>query len=207
MSDFDLDRLGDVWRQQPDPAEMERLQKSAAAVARRARRAQVTDIVVALAVAGVVIFLVASNPKPGTVLIGSAAILVLLFSNIRLRKVRRIELEQLTGGTEEMLDQSIARVETTLRHLRVSIICFPLMLLVGALVGYTSQGHRILEAAQGWPLRSLLAPLGVLIVMGVIVFCIRALGRSRRELERLRAMREAYRREHEPGGPSTPLVE
>jgi hypothetical protein len=43
--------------------------------------------------------------------------------------------------------------------------------------------------------------------MGVIVFCIRALGRSRRELERLRAMREAYRREHEPGGPSTPLVE
>ena len=207
MNDFDLDRLGDVWRQQPDPAEMERLQKSAAAVARRARLAQVTDIVVALAVAGVVIFLVATNPKPGTVLIGSAAILVLLFSNIRLRKVRRIELEQLTGGTEEMLDQSIARVETTLRHLRLSIICFPLMLLVGALVGYTSQGHRILEAARGWPLRSLLAPLGVLIVLGVIVFCIRAVGRSRRELERLRAMREAYRREHEPGGPSAPHVE
>ena len=44
MSDFDLDRLGDVWRQQPDPAEMERLQKSAAAVARRARRAQVVDV-------------------------------------------------------------------------------------------------------------------------------------------------------------------
>ena len=37
MSDFDLDRLGDVWRQQPDPAEMERLQRTAAAVSRRAR--------------------------------------------------------------------------------------------------------------------------------------------------------------------------
>src|SRR6476619_571627 len=133
MNDFDLDRLGDVWRQQPGPAEMERLQKSAAAVARRARLAQVTDIAVALAVAGVVIFLVASNPKPGTVLIGSAAILVLLFSNIRLRKVRRIELEQLTGGTEEMLDQSIARVETTLRHLRVSVIGFPVAAVLGAL--------------------------------------------------------------------------
>ena len=93
MTDFDLDRLGDVWRQQPDPAEMERLQKSAAAVARRAQITQVTDIVAAIAVAAVVIFLVASNPKPGTMVIGSAAILILLFSNIRLRRVRRIELE------------------------------------------------------------------------------------------------------------------
>ena len=134
MTDFDLDRLGDVWRQQPDPAEMERLQKSAAAVARRAQITQVTDIVAAIAVAAVVIFLVASNPKPGTMVIGSAAILILLFSNIRLRRVRRIELEQLTGGTEEMLDQSIGRVETSLRHLRVSIIGFPLTLLVGAVV-------------------------------------------------------------------------
>ena len=44
MTDFDLDRLGDVWRQQPDPAEMERLQRSAAAVSRRARWAQLVDI-------------------------------------------------------------------------------------------------------------------------------------------------------------------
>lgn len=206
MTDFDLDRLGDVWRQQPDQAEMERLQKSAAAVARRARVTQVTDIAVALVVAAVVIYLVASNPRPGTVVMGGAAILVLLFSNYRLRKVRRIELAHLSGSTEEMLDQSIARVETTLRHLRVSIIGFPLTFLLGALVGYATQGHRILEAARGWPLRSLLAPLGALIALGVIVFCVRAMGRSRRELERLRAMREAYRREHEPG-PSAPLAE
>jgi len=197
MSDFDLDRLGDVWRQQPDPAEMERLQKSAAAVARRAGIAQVTDIVVALAVAGVVIFLVASNPKPGTVLIGSAAILVLLFSNIRLRKVRRIELEQLTGGTEEMLDQSIARVETTLRHIRFSVIGFPVAAVLGALFGYASQGRRILDAAQDWPLRSLLMPLGIVVIVGVMVFAVRAVRRGRKELERLVAMREAYRRERE----------
>jgi hypothetical protein len=207
MTDFDLDRLGDVWRQQPDPAEMERLRKSAAAVARRARITQVTDIVVALVVAAVVIYLVASNPRPGTVLMGGAAILILLLSNIRLRKVRRIELEQLSGNTEEMLDQSIGRVETTLRHLRVSMICFPPTFVVGALVGYATQGHRVLEAANGWPLRSLLLPLGVLIALGVVVYCIRAVGRSRRELERLRTMREAYRREHEPGGPSGPLAE
>lgn len=200
MTDFDLDRLGDVWRQQPDPAEMERLQKSAAAVARRARLAQVTDIVVALAVAGVVIFLVASNPRPGTVLVGSAAILVLLFSNIRLRKVRRLELQHLTGGTEEMLDQSIVRVETTLRHIRVSLISFPVAAVLGALIGYATQGRRILDAAQNWPFRNLLMPLGVVLMVGIVVFGLRALRRSRKELDRLGAMREAYRRERESTG-------
>src|SRR5689334_22990125 len=109
MTDFDLDRLGDVWRQQPDPAEMARLQKSAADVAQRARVTQVTDIVVALVVAAVVIFLVASNPKPGTIALGTAAILVLLGSNIRLRRLRQVELQTLAGSTEDMLDQSIQR--------------------------------------------------------------------------------------------------
>ena len=122
MTDFDLDRLGDVWRQQPDPAELERLQKSAATVARRARISQVTDIVVAVAVAAVVIFLVASNPRPVTVAVGGAAILVLLVGNIRLRRVRQIELKHLAGGTEEMLDQSIIRAETTVRHHRFSLL-------------------------------------------------------------------------------------
>ena len=36
MSEIDLDHLGDVWRAQPDPAEIERLRRSAEAV-RRAR--------------------------------------------------------------------------------------------------------------------------------------------------------------------------
>jgi len=200
MRDFDLDRLGDVWRQQPDAAEMARLQRSAAAVARRARITQVTDIVVGLAVAVVVIFLVASNPKPGTVVMGTAAILVLLYSHIRLRKMRRIELGHLTGSTEEMLNQSIDRVETTVRHLRISLIGFLPTVLVGALVAYASQGRTILAAAEDWPFRGLLLPLGMLVIVGVMAFHMRAIRRSRRELGRLLAMREAYRREHERAG-------
>jgi hypothetical protein len=200
MTDFDLDRLGDVWRQQPDPEEMARLQRSAAAVARRARITRVTDILAALAVSAVVIFLVASNPKPGTVVVGGIAILVLLVSNIRLRRVRRIELEHLTGGTEEMLDQSIARVETTARHQRFSLMGVIPGLLAGGLVAYASQGRALLSAAEGWPLRGLLAPLGILVLLGAVLFSVRALRRARRELERLRAMREAYRRERESTG-------
>ena len=201
MTDFDLDRLGDVWRQQPDPAEMERLQKSAAAVARRARITQVTDIVAAIVVAAVVIFLVASNPRPGTVAMGGAAILVLLFSNIRLRKVRRIELEHLSGGTEEMLDQSIDRVETTVRHHRFSLLALLPAILVGGLVAaFVSQGRAFVSGLETWPLRGMLLPLGIIGVAGAVFFSIRAIGRGRRELERLRAMREAYRRERESTG-------
>ena len=197
MSDFDLDRLGDVWRQQPDPAEMERLQKSAVAVARRARLAQVTDIVAAIVVAAAVIFLVASNPKAGTVLIGSAAILILLFSNMRLRRVRRIELEHLSGTTEEMLDQSINRIETTIRNHRFGLIGLGPALLVGLLVANGSQGRDLLPLPHDSWQRGILMPLGILAVLVGAGFAIRTMRRGRHELERLRAMREAYRREGE----------
>ena len=43
MTDFDLDRLGELWRQDPEPAEIERMRQSAAAISRRARRAQLAD--------------------------------------------------------------------------------------------------------------------------------------------------------------------
>ena len=78
MTDFDLDRLGDVWRQQPDPAEMERAAAHrrrgqpprALGPGRRHRRGAGR--------VGVVLFLVLSNPQTNTLLVGAAAILVLL---------------------------------------------------------------------------------------------------------------------------------
>ena len=196
MNEFDLDRLGDVWRQQPDPAEMERLQKSAAAVARRARITQVTDIVAAIAVAAVVIFLVANNPKPATVFVGGAAILVLLVSNIRLRRVRRIELGHLTGSTEEMLDQSIVRAEATLRHHRFGLIGSGPAFAFGIIVAAVTRGRDLLPLIQG----GLLVALGVAVVAGAFLYSLRGMRRARRELDRLRVMREAYRSERESSG-------
>lgn len=198
MSDFDLDRLGDVWREQPGPAEMERLQKSAAAVASRARRAQVVDVAATLLVSAVVIFLVASNPKPGTFLMGAAAILILLASNVRLRRVRQIELSNLTGGTEEMLDQSITRVETTARHHRYGALSIGPGAALGAIVAWVTQGRQLFPALQaGSPLRVIWVALGVAVVAGGMVYSLRAMKRAQQELGRLRAMREAYRRERE----------
>ena len=198
MTDFDLDRLGDVWRQEPDPAELERLRKSAAAVARRARLTQVIDIAAALIVSAVVIFLVASNPKADTLAIGAGAIMVLLASNLRLRKVRRVELRNMTGGTVEMLDQSIVRAETTMRHHRFGMVAILPAFAIGLVVAAAARGGQLLPAFRD-DLKLGVAALGAGVALVVLTFLysLRGLGRAKRELQRLKAMREAYRREHE----------
>ena len=113
MTDLDLDRLGDVWRQQPDPAELERLRRTAAAVSRRARFFQIVDVVGAVVAAGAVILVVLLNPATETVALGSAAILLLLVSHVRLRKLRQVELRSLAGSAEDMLAQSIGGSRTS----------------------------------------------------------------------------------------------
>jgi hypothetical protein len=201
MSDFDLDRLGDVWRQQLDPAELERLQRTAAAVSRRARWAQFVDAGAALVVAAVVILLVAANPQANTFVLGAAAIIGLLGSHIRQRKLRQLELKSLTGGTEDMLNQSVARVEATLKRTRYSLFAIGPALLIGWV---------FMNAVTGRPVRGLLPGMfaapwfrfvwigGILLLLAAGAFYfILSIRRGRRELERLVAMRDAYREERE----------
>jgi hypothetical protein len=204
MSDFDLDRLGDVWRQQPDPAEMQRLQRTAIAVARRARFAAILDVCVAVAVAAVVLVLVATNPKLKTVVMGSAAILVLLGSNLRLRKLRQVELRQLTGTTEDMLDQSIARVETTLRHHKFTLYALPPLLLATFIFAKTvvPDPGSALGSLRDIPwFRPGLFVVGVGGLIALPAFLIVAVRRGRNELNRLSTMREAFREESDSSAP------
>jgi uncharacterized membrane protein YraQ (UPF0718 family) len=204
MIDFDLERLGDVWRAQPDPAEMARLQLTAAAVSRRARIGRLVDIVAAIAVALVVFLLVLSNPRTETFLMGGAAILVLLASNIRQRKLRQIELKGLTGSTEDMLDQSIDRLETTLRHNRFSLVAMGPVLLIAALFAAVSQqgASPLVDAIQEAPMLRLASRGFALVTLsGIVLFLILAIRRGRRDLKRLRAMRESYRLEGETPSP------
>jgi len=201
MNEFDLERLGDVWRRQPDPAEMEKLQRTAAAVSRQARRAQIVDLGAAVLVAGVVIVLVLSNPRVDTFLMGGAAIGVLLYSLVRQRQLRAVELRSLTGGTEDMLDQSIERVEATLKRHRFSfIIFFPaaaLGVLLSALVAPPSGKFELPAFIANSELRVLVAPAFILFVAVAAVYLVRNFRASGRELNRLKLMRDAYRREDE----------
>lgn len=198
MSDFDLERLGDVWRQQPDPAEMERLQRSAAMVSGRARWAQAVDIAAALIVSGVVILLVSTNPNFGTFLMGAAAIIILLYSSLRQRRLRQVELRSLTGGTEEMLNQSIERVETTRKRNRLSAITLGPAFAIGMLFAHFvagDSGRQYLPAViADSGLRPLLW-LAIFALLASVYLLLRSIRSAGRELGRLTALRDAYRRE------------
>jgi hypothetical protein len=203
MTDFDLDRLGDVWRQQPDAAEMELLRRSADAVSRRARWSQLFDIATAIFVAVVVIFLVFSNPQRTTVAMGSAAILLLLYSNIRARRIRQLELRSLTGTTENMLDQSIERLEARLKHSYFSLIALGPALVIGVMLAASatiSSDEGLLSMVRSSPLlRLLLGPGAMVVIGGMIAYGLLGIRRARRERGRLGAMRESYREEHISG--------
>jgi hypothetical protein len=130
---------------------------------------------------------------------GAAAILVLLGSNIRQRKLRQIELRSLAGTTEDMLDQSIERVGTTLRHNRFTLVAMGPVMVVGVLLASAAdRGSDWMPGVVGAPaIRMLFLGAGVVVIAGIAAALFLAVRRGRRELERLQAMRESYRREHE----------
>jgi len=199
MTDFDFDRLGDVWRQQPDPAELEMLRRSAASVRRRARWSQLFDIASALVAAAVVVLLVFYSPQRNTVLMGSGAILFLLYSHIRTRRIRQLELRSLTGTTENMLEQSIERLGATLKYDRWLLIASGPALAIGVLLAASanvSLDDGLVSTIRSSPLLRLLLSKGSLIlVTGMIVYVLLGMRKARRELGRLAAMRESYREE------------
>lgn len=199
MSDFDLDRLGDVWRQQPSAAELEALKRTAETVRRRARWAQLVDTISAVVIAGVVLVLVLANPKVDTLLVGGAAILIVLGGQVRQRRLRQEELKGLAGSVEEMLDQSIVRVGATLKRSHFSLYAFPPAFLMGlavaAVVTRGADRPLLAEALSGTSL--IVAPIVATALAAMAIHLVRAIRRGRAELERLTALRAAYSKERD----------
>ncbi len=200
MSDFDIDRLGDLWRTRPDPAEMERLARSADSAARRARWGHLSDLALSALVSIAVIALVWSNPTIKTGLVGAAAILLMLSSHVRQRQLRKLELEGLTGSSEQMLDQSIQRVEATLKRIRFGLVSVPPGFLVGITFAATMSSGAGPAVARLRENQSTVALVAVAIVAGLValsVYFVKMVRRNRAELDRLTTLRDAYRRETE----------
>ena len=194
--DLDLEHLGDVWRQRPTPAELAHLRQTAEAVRRRARWAQVVDVVAAVLVSGVVLLLITSNPEVDTMIVGGAAILVLLGGEIRSRRLRQEELRSLTGSTEQMLDQSIARMEATLKRTRFQLLGLPPAFLIGLTFAYFADPGRRLPShlvSNSWKIALLVA--GVAAAVTMFLYLVRSLRAGRKELGRLLALRQSYREE------------
>lgn len=200
MTEIDLDRLGDVWRAQPDPAEIERLRQAAETVQRRARWGQLTDFWLAILVSGVVLILIISNPTIATGLIGGGAILVMLVSTVRQRRLRALERATLSGSTENMLDQLIVRTEATIRRARLNLLTtpagIPLGIAFGAALdrgGGSGIYHRMTSDPRIVALVAITLLVASLIICGYLIRLIRS---SRQELERLSQLRQAYAEEH-----------
>lgn len=208
MSDFDLDRLGELWRAQPDPEEMAALQRAADAAARRARWGQLSDIALSAFVSIAVIVLVWSNPTIKTALVGGAAILLMLSSNVRQRQFRQLELAGLTGSSEQMLDQSIERVEATVKRHRFGLIGVAPGFLVGlgfAATLSSGSGSALVARISDDRLAAGLITAGVIAgLVALSVYFLHMMRRSRAELDRLTALRDDYRREAAQQRPEEP---
>jgi hypothetical protein len=201
MTDLDLERLGDVWRQRLDPKELEEIRRAAETVRRRARWLQVIDIVAALLVSGVVLWLVLANPKADTLIVGGGAILILLGSQVRSRRFRQQELRSLNGSAEQMLDQSIERVRASVKRTRSGLILFLPAVLLGLLVGYVVEGRSpsvLRELIASRPgLGNVIYVTSVAVVLITFLLVLRNLRKYRRELERLTALRASYSEDEE----------
>jgi hypothetical protein len=201
MTDLDLERLANVWRQPPDATELEELRRTAAAVRRRARWAQMVDAGAAIVVAIVVLTLVLANPRPVTALVGGATILVLLGSQFRQRRLRQEELRALTGSTEEMLDQSIRRARATLKRMRFQLVGLGPSLALGlafaSAADQSRTGARLRDLLFAPWAGTLLVVLAAIAIGGFAVHFVHSSRAARLELERLIALREAYRQERE----------
>ena len=201
MTDLDLERLGDVWRQRPDQAEMDALQRAAAAASRRARYSWIFNLTMGAAAVGAVIFLALANPRAEVVTIAGGAVLLLIYTSIRQRRLRQVELQGFAGSTEVMLSQLIERTEARLKYNRfLARVAAPMALAI-FLFRTISRAPRTtsipsaLTEALAHPL-----VLGAIIpgVAAAILVLLIAIRRDRRKLERLQAMAEIYQREDDP---------
>jgi hypothetical protein len=205
MTDFDLDRLGDVWRRQPDPAEIEELLRSAGKARRRAQISQIVDAVGAVVAIILVVAFVTLNPRPEFLALGGATIFVLLVSNVRLRKLRQVELRGLTGSAEDMIDQSIERVEKAINYQRLCLFAIMPVLIAGysavsLLVDHSRGGLLDFIFGSTPAVRVLWVGAGIGAMVGLTFLLAASLRRDRRELGKLCGMRDAYREERESTG-------
>ena len=202
MTDLDLEHLGDVWRQQPDPAELEHLRRTAETVRRRARWSQAVDAVAALVVSGVVLLLVAGNPELDTMIVGGGAVLVLLAGHIRSRRLRQEELRSLSGSAEQMLDQSVARLKAKIKRTRYQLLCLLPGFGIGIAIAYFADegaGQQIFNRLIANTREAgLLFVGGLVAVTGMFLYLLRNLRAERKELGRLIALRQSYDDERDP---------
>lgn len=209
MTDFDLDKLGELWRKEPDADEMRALQRSAERVMHRAKLAQIMDTVLTGLAAGIVLMLVAYNPSVRTAVVGMAAILIMLWTQIHRRRLRQWELQSLASDPQTMIERSILRLQATLKRTFLGLLFIGPATILGVFFAFTVEQagqQQSLWLREAEPeVRKAVIAAGIGMLGGVVVHAIRTLIRGRRELARLVNLRDAYRAEQQDSSSSPPL--
>ena len=195
MNEFDLDRLARVWQEEPPKAEIAWLEKNALLARRRARSGQWLEAAFAIAVAAIVVVLVLIRPAAETVAAGGGALILLLMSQRRQRRLRAHELESLSGSTEDMLDQSIARARAAEKRGWLGLISIGPATALGLLLAHTVLGHPGSRLISEDIARGRTALIASILVVSMVLHLILAIRRNRAEFVRLVTLRDAYRGE------------
>lgn len=205
MNDFDLERLGSLWRTEPAAEEMRALKRSADLARRKARWLTILDYALAAVTIGAVLLILAVNPRPEALLVGGAAVLVMVTSLLRRRRLRQFELQGLVGDTESMLESSIVRIDATVKRAKSGLMVIGPSIVLGLLFAFIVDrggGGAALPSIEGGAWRGLVVRgLFIFIVVVTVVQLVLSIRRSRAELNRLVQMREAFRQEHERSRP------
>jgi Mn2+/Fe2+ NRAMP family transporter len=200
VTDFDLERLGELWREQPDPEEVERQRLAAREVARKARRAELAENVLAALTLLVILAVVSINPGTVSYGLGVLTAFLIVSSQLRQRRFRRAEIVSLTGETPTMLDRAIVRLEATLRRTRFGMLVIGPATAVGAFfalsVDRPGEGTRILTFSQGTA-SVVIIILSTVVLLATILHLHSTMKKSQAELDRLRELRESYRVEQD----------
>lgn len=208
MNDFDLDRLGSLWRTEPAAEEMRKLKRSADLAKRKALWLTILDYTLAVVTIGAVLLILTVNPKFEAVLVGGAAVFVMITSLLRRRRLRRIELQGLVGDTESMLESSIVRLESTVKRAKSGLMVIGPSIFLGLLFGFIVDkggGGAALPTIEGEAWRGVVVRgLVIFIVVATITQLVLSIRRSRAEIDRLTQLRDAFRLEHEGKSPEPP---
>jgi hypothetical protein len=205
VNEFDLDRLGSLWRTEPGAEELSKLRRSAESARRRAYWTSLLDYGLAAIAVSTVLMILAFNPNFEAILVGAAAVVVAIMSLTGRKRARRIELQSLAGDTESMLETSIAAVETRLKRSKSGLMVLGPSILLGVLFGFIVDkggGGAALPTLEGEAWRGMVVRGLLIFIIGLTTIqLILSVRRSRAELDRLFQLQEAYRLEHEATPP------
>jgi hypothetical protein len=198
MSQGDLEDLAALWRDEPDAAEQEQLQRLARKARRRGRLVDYVDLTMVVLVIGGSVAAAFAARSP--LLMAGALVLIVatVWLTWKRRTIRQMTRDLVTTDRDSFLAGSIRHTKANLRRNTLSLIAFPLIVPLAVLLkrAATTGGdpYAALVGLVQWAgsQRGLIT-LSVLSLM--ILFLLRSRHRQQAELRRLEDLRKAYEEE------------